>query len=60
VEALTAFLRKHAAQFTSVDSVLAKLEPARLTAPERIYEFLSEWRIRASRVRKNMRLRFAK
>jgi predicted deacetylase len=60
VEALAAFLRKHAVQFTSVDSVLAQLEPSQLTIPERIYEFLSEWRIRASRVRKNMRLRFAK
>jgi predicted deacetylase len=60
VEKLSAFLRKHAAQFTSVDSILAHLEPARLSPPEKIYEFLSEWRIRASRARKNMRLRFAK
>lgn len=60
LEQLRAFLLQHGRQFTSVDQILTMLHPARLTAPERIYEFLSEWRIRASRVRKNMRLRFAK
>jgi len=60
VEKLHNFLRKHAAQFTSVEKVVAQFHPARLTTPERVYEFLSEWRIRASRMRKNMMLKYAK
>jgi predicted deacetylase len=52
VDQLRSFLRHHAAQFTSVDRVVAELKPARLSPPERAREILAMWRIRVSRARK--------
>lgn len=55
VSELHAFVRAHAAQFTSVDRVLAELSPARLTLPERLYEACALWRVEARRARKRWR-----
>ena len=52
VERLDAFLRAHARQFTSVDRVLAEMQPASLGLTERIYESCALWRIQARRARK--------
>jgi predicted deacetylase len=49
---LRAFLCKHAAQFTSVERVLAELEPAELSMVERLYERFGFWRVQASRMRR--------
>ncbi|HXR39775.1 MAG TPA: DUF2334 domain-containing protein [Terracidiphilus sp.] len=54
---LAAFAREHAAQFTSVDRVLAELKPERLPLGERIYELVAMWRAEASRSRKRRRRR---
>lgn len=51
VDELRAFLGKHAAQFTSVERVLAEFEPAELTPIERFYETFAFWRIQASRMK---------
>jgi len=51
---LRAFLAKHAAQFTSVDRVLAEFEPAELGPIERLYEAFALWRVQASRKRKRL------
>ncbi len=50
-----AFLRLHAAQFTSVDRVLAELMPGPLSLGERIYESIATWRVKASRSGKRIR-----
>lgn len=55
VEQLRAFLRIHAAQFTSVDRVVDEWEPAKLSASERVYEALALLRVRVSRSRKESR-----
>jgi predicted deacetylase len=52
VERLDAFVRAHARQFTSVDRVLAELQPASLGLTERLYESCALWRIQARRARK--------
>jgi len=57
VDQLEAFLRRHAAQFTSVDRVLAELRPGPLGLGERIYESIAMWRVKASRSRKRVRRR---
>ena len=49
--------RRHAAQFTSVDRVLAELRPGPLGLGERIYESIAMWRVKASRSRKRVRRR---
>ena len=49
VEQLRAFLGSHAAQFTSVDRVLAEFTPTRLSLAERAYAQCAVGRIRASR-----------
>jgi predicted deacetylase len=54
IDALHSFLRDHAAQFTSVDRVLAELEPTRLGMVEQLYQSLALWRARASHVRKRI------
>jgi predicted deacetylase len=56
-EQLHTFLRKHAAQFTSVDRVLYEWQPAKLGAYERVYEALALLRVRVSRSRKGSRRR---
>jgi hypothetical protein len=58
VSELHAFLRAHAAQFTSVDRVLAEFAPARLSLPERLYEACALWRVEARRARKRWKLSF--
>jgi predicted deacetylase len=55
VDQLGEFLRRHAAQFTSVDRVLAELKPGKLSLGERIYESVAMWRVRASRSNKRSR-----
>jgi len=57
VERLDAFLHAHAHQFTSVDRVLAELQPARLGLTERIYEACALWRIQARRSRNRRKSR---
>jgi predicted deacetylase len=57
VTQLHTFLRNHAAQFTSVDRVLAELPPAGLSLPERLYETYALLRAEASHVRKRHRHR---
>jgi hypothetical protein len=54
VDSLLEFLRLHAAQFTSVDRVLAELRPSKLSTVERVYEAVALWRVQASRSRKRM------
>lgn len=49
------FLRVHAAQFTSVDRVVAQLNPGKLGLSERVYETLALWRIRAARAKSGSR-----
>jgi predicted deacetylase len=58
VERLDAFLRAHAHQFTSVERVLAKLQPARLSLTERIYEACALWRIQLRRSRRRRKSLF--
>jgi predicted deacetylase len=52
VDQLLAFLRRHGAQFTSVDRVLAELKPTKLGPAERLYEAFALWRVQAARTRK--------
>ena len=49
VEQMRDFLARHAAQFTSVDRVLAEFKPARLSLTERAYETFALWRVKARR-----------
>jgi hypothetical protein len=51
VEQLREFLRVHAAQFTSVDRVVAELKPGKLGVSERAYGTLAFWRIRIARAK---------
>ncbi|MGA2671965.1 MAG: DUF2334 domain-containing protein [Terracidiphilus sp.] len=60
VDSLRAFLRRHAAQFTSVDRVVAELQPTELGPAERLYEAGVIWRIRASQVKKRLLRKFRK
>jgi predicted deacetylase len=55
VDRLRAFLRGHAAQFTSVGRVLAELRPARLSAGEWLYEAMAVGRVQGSLARKRLR-----
>lgn len=52
VKQLHLFLRLHAAQFTSVDRVLAERTPAKLGAREWLYATLALWRSQASHFKK--------
>ncbi len=45
--AIRAFIRDHAAQFTSLDRVLAEYPPDRLGPIERLYEAWATWRAQA-------------
>ena len=47
---LHVFLRHYAAQFTTVERVLAEFPPRRLDLQEKIYAALALWRIRLSRM----------
>jgi predicted deacetylase len=49
---LRSFLDRHAAEFTSVDSVLTELQLAPLKPAERLYEVLAMGRVRLSRMRR--------
>jgi predicted deacetylase len=60
LEQLRDFLRRHAAQFTTVDRVVNELTPAKLSTAERLYEILALWGVRASRARKRASHRFRK
>jgi predicted deacetylase len=57
VDQLHAFLREHAAQFTSVDRVLSEFPPSSLGLTERLYEAWALWRAQMSRARKRRKLR---
>jgi len=52
VAQLRNFLVHHAAQFTSVDRVLAEFEPARLGPAEWLYETFAQWRVQVSTMEK--------
>jgi predicted deacetylase len=56
VAQLHAFLIEHAAQFTSVERVLAELSPAELVLNERCRETLALWRIRAAQAGRRWKL----
>lgn len=47
VDRLRNFLRRHAQQFTSVESVMAEFSPTKLDLTERFYAGLALWRIRS-------------
>lgn len=55
VERLRAFLLEHAAQFTSVERVLAEMRLGKLSPVERVYEMLALGRIRSAVARKRLR-----
>jgi predicted deacetylase len=55
INLLRGFIREHAAQFTSVERVLAELLPGRLGLGEGIYEACALWRMRVSRARRGRR-----
>lgn len=55
MEELRVFLRKHAAQFTSVDRVLEEHKPARLHGVERLYAAIALWRAQFAHFRKRFR-----
>jgi len=57
VARLHAFLSEHAAQFTSVERVLAELSPARLSLNERRHETLALWRTRTAQATRRWKLR---
>ena len=59
LQEMRAFLRLHAAQFTSVDRVLEELRPSRLGPVETIYASLADWRMRLARARKRLHTRSA-
>jgi hypothetical protein len=59
VEELRTFISGHAAQFTSVDRVLAEFNPTRLGLAERAYAQCALLRIQASRVRKRWLIKSA-
>ncbi|MGA3262515.1 MAG: DUF2334 domain-containing protein [Terracidiphilus sp.] len=54
VDKLRAFLGQHAAQFTSVDRVLAEFPPARLGPAERLFEAFALARTQAARMRRRL------
>lgn len=60
VDQLRAFLGQHAAQFTSVDRVLAEFPPTRLNPIERLYEAIALWRLQGSQIRKRHKRRPSK
>jgi len=51
---LRQFLAGHAAQFTSVDRVLAEFQPCELELSERLYAAWALWRRRGSRLRRRV------
>jgi predicted deacetylase len=57
---LQAFVREHAAAFTSVGRVLAEQTPARLSPAEWLYEACALWRVQASRARKRRKINASK
>jgi predicted deacetylase len=57
VDELRAFIRTHAAQFTSVDRVLDEYPLAELGPIERLYEAWALWRARVHRARRRRKLR---
>lgn len=54
VDRLREFLRDHAAHFTSVERVLREMEPASLSATERVHEALAHWRIQGKGMRRRL------
>ncbi|MFY9854468.1 MAG: DUF2334 domain-containing protein, partial [Terracidiphilus sp.] len=56
VAQLHAFLTEYAAQFTSVERVLAELSPAQLSLSERCRETLALWRTRAAQTKRRWKL----
>jgi predicted deacetylase len=57
LDELRAFIRDHAAQFTSLDRVLAEYPPGKLGAIERLYEVWALWRAQARRARRRRKRR---
>jgi hypothetical protein len=57
VNQLHEFVRQHAAQFTSVDRVLAEFPPTRLGGTEWPYATLAQWRVQASYFKKRLQRR---
>lgn len=56
VEALHAFLRTHAAQFTSIDRILSEFHPEPLGMRESAYARLALWRVKTRGIRNRFRL----
>jgi len=57
VDELRAFIRDHAAQFTSVDRVLADYLPAQLGLTEQLYEAWALWRAQVRQARRRRKVR---
>lgn len=55
ISALRAFLNAHADQFTSIDRVLFRSQPATLTLAESLYAEAALWRLKASRAVRRVR-----
>ncbi len=55
IERLCGFLAAHAAQFTSLDRVLFRFQPATLTLPERLQAEAALWRLKSSRTVRRIR-----
>jgi hypothetical protein len=55
ISALRAFLSVHADQFTSIDRVLFRSQPATLTLAEYFYAEAALWRLKASRAVRSLR-----
>jgi predicted deacetylase len=57
IERLCGFLAAHAAQFTSIDRVISRFQPATLTLPECLQAEAALWRLKSSRALRRIRRR---
>jgi predicted deacetylase len=57
IERLCGFVAAHAAQFTSIDQVLLRFQPATLTLPERLQAEGALWRLKSLRAVRRIRRR---
>ncbi len=57
IESLCGFLAAHANQFTSIDQILFRFQPATLTLPERLQAEAALWRLKSLRAVRRIRRR---
>jgi predicted deacetylase len=60
VDQIRVFLRRHGAQLTSVDRVMAEFPPTELSPSEHLHEKLALWRAQSSRAKKRLLRRVRK